>query len=81
MRCGRVTADGKHVCLACEGQDMQVFRFEPKKEPVTNGDRIRRMTDEQLAHFLCIVQTNEATGRGLFEEEWVRYLKRKPSDG
>lgn len=77
MRCGRVTADGKHVCLACEGQDMQIFRFEPKREPETNGDYIRSMTDEQLAHYLHLVQTGWESWNGLLEEEWLHFLKTK----
>ena len=44
--CGRIIPEGRHICLLCEGQnDMQTFGGRPK----TNGDRIRQMTDEELA--------------------------------
>ena len=44
--CGRIIPEGRFVCLHCEGQnEMQKFR----KKPKTNGDRIRQMTDEELA--------------------------------
>lgn len=44
--CGRVIPDG-HICLSCgDYDDMQRFTA---AMPKTNGDRIRAMTDEQLA--------------------------------
>lgn len=52
MICGKETADGRHICLTCEGtDDMQTFRVRPR----TNGDRIRQMTDSELAAFLVQV--------------------------
>lgn len=30
--------------------------FEPEREVITNGDRIRLMSDEELAAFLCNIQ-------------------------
>lgn len=55
--CGRIIPEGQHICLRCGSyDDMQTF--ERKKQPVTNGDRIRSMTDEQLIpvlhHYVCI---------------------------
>ena len=47
--CGRIIPEGRHICLLCEGQnDMQTFGGRPK----TNGDRIRQMTDEELANIV-----------------------------
>lgn len=47
--CGRPIPEGRFICLHCEGQnEMQKFR----KKPKTNGDRIRRMTDDELADVL-----------------------------
>lgn len=47
--CGRIIPEGRFICLHCEGQnEMQKFR----KKPKTNGDRIRRMTDDELADVL-----------------------------
>lgn len=48
--CGRIIPEGRHICLACEREN-EVNSFSPK--PRTNGDRIRRMTDGELAQFLC----------------------------
>ena len=46
--CGRVIPDG-HICLSCgDYDDMQTFNQQPK----TNGDRIRAMTNAELAKFL-----------------------------
>ena len=47
MMCGRIIPEGRHICLLCErGDDMQTFR--PRREK-TNGDRLREMSDEELA--------------------------------
>lgn len=48
IACGAVIPEGRHICLNCEhDNEMQTFR--PTK---TNGDRIRAMTDRQLAEFI-----------------------------
>ena len=50
MVCGRVIPEGRHICLSCEGQnEMQQFTA---AKPETNGDRIRAMSDADLADFL-----------------------------
>ena len=51
--CGRIIPYG-HVCLSCGDYDDQQ-RFAADK-PKTNGDRIRQMTDEELAKLLCLVK-------------------------
>lgn len=52
--CGRPIPDG-HVCLSCGDYDDQQ-KFGAAK-PQTNGDRIRAMSDEDLAQFLCQMNT------------------------
>lgn len=56
--CGRPIPTDQHICLQCGTENvMQTFE-QRKKNPKTNGDRIRAMTDEQLIpvvmHFVCI---------------------------
>lgn len=57
MLCGRIIPEGRHICLSCEAQN-EMQTFERKQQPITNGDRIRSMTDEQLIpvlhHYVCI---------------------------
>lgn len=52
--CGRIIPEGRQICLHCGEYDDQQ-RFKPDALPIvrTNGDRIRQMTDEELAQFLC----------------------------
>lgn len=55
MLCGAIIPEGRHICLTCEGtDDLATFR-QIRKHPETNGERIRRMTDEDLATFLVTV--------------------------
>lgn len=47
--CGRLIPAGETLCLACSDyDDMQTFT----PRIVTNGDRLRAMTNEELAAFL-----------------------------
>lgn len=56
--CGRIIPEGRHICLSCGSyDDMQTFRpssraYYPEPPKVTNADRIRQMTDEELREFL-----------------------------
>lgn len=51
--CGAIIPEGRQICLLCEGEN-EVQHFQTQIPPVrTNGDRIRQMTDEELAQFLC----------------------------
>ena len=49
--CGNTIPEGRQVCRSCEvaGQKMGLLN---KPAIVTNGDRIRAMTNEQLAEFI-----------------------------
>ena len=49
--CGRIIPEGRHICLLCERQnEMQTFGGRPK----TNADKIRGMTDEELAELVSM---------------------------
>lgn len=49
ISCGAIIPEGRHICLSCE-QVNDVNSFSPRI--ITNGDRIRNMTDEELAKLL-----------------------------
>lgn len=50
MVCGRIIPEGRHICLSCwDYDDQQRFAVDKQK---TNGDRIRAMTNAELAKFL-----------------------------
>ena len=58
MLCGRVIPEGEQLCLHCGSyDDMQTF--ERKKKPVTNGDRIRAMSNDELARFIYLQQMHQ----------------------
>lgn len=52
--CGRIIPEGRQICLHCGDYDDQQ-RFKPDVLPIvrTNGDRIRQMTDEELAALIA----------------------------
>lgn len=56
IRCGRVIPEGKQLCLHCGSYDDQQ-RFSPDVLPIvrTNGDRIRAMSDSELANMLSSI--------------------------
>ena len=55
--CGKIIPEGGHTCLACMREnDMQTFG----KEIRTNGDRIRAMSDAQLADFIITALSAKA---------------------
>lgn len=57
ISCGRIIPEGRIICLHCEGSDdMQTFT--PRIR--TNGDRIRAMTNAELASFLVAVSGADA---------------------
>lgn len=61
------------VCLHCSWPEFagEPSNFKPK--PITNADRIRAMTDEELARFICdqIIDRNI----GVPSETWLDWLK------
>ena len=75
--CGRIIPEGRHICLSCGDYDDQQ-RFKPDALPIvrTNGDRIRAMTDKELARFISLQQMHmELTGRVETEETIRKWLE------
>ena len=74
----------KWPCMDCFGGD--------RREPVTNADRIRAMTDEDLAIFLDDVQKYNIVCKPIIADDcadcmtdlcwrcWVDWLKQEASD-
>lgn len=55
--CGRVIPEGRQICLACgDYDDMQTFQTKIR----TNGDRIRTMSDAELAGFIITALSAKA---------------------
>ena len=53
--CGAIIPEGRHICLLCEGEN-EVQTFHPQIPPVrTNGDKIRAMSDSELANMLSSI--------------------------
>ena len=66
----------KYPCSKCDSVTNDLF--EPKKQ--TNADRIRSMSDEELAEFLCKVKSDYQWLDHEFPseeecEEWVEWLQ------
>lgn len=80
--CGRIIPEGGHICLACgDYDDQQTFRpssraYYPEPPKVTNGDRIRQMTDEELAVLLVKYQVRGAVqAYGIVDIERARSIE------
>jgi len=66
------------------------LRPAPGKQPETNGDKYRNMTDEELAYLLCDhacalcpitpCEGRMEIGRGVCYKRWLNYLQ-SPADG
>lgn len=86
----------KHICDSCEkypcSADETKLRlscpaYSPKPKPITNADRIRSMTDEELAEWFIKVQDDVADyydGGHAFapelptmENSWLDWLKQE----
>ena len=46
-----------------------------KRKPITNADRIRSMTDEELAHLLHTAEEHLFSGNLWNYEQWRKWLK------
>ena len=66
---GRAIFDGCCECEYPENSDDPPTKYEPK--PMTNADRIRRMTDEELADWLVM------NGNGEDYKTWLDWLKQE----
>ena len=66
IRCGRPIPDDMRICLACgDYDDQQTFRpssraYYPEPPKVTNGNRIRAMSDAQLVEFIATALSAKA---------------------
>lgn len=83
---GRDLFDGCCECEYPENSDDPPTKYEPK--PMTNADRIRSMTDEELAEFLttedmCELICSPAPPHcdGQCKQKMLDWLKREASDG
>ena len=45
-----------------EGSDCEKFNEAADKQPMTNADRIRAMSDEELSEFLCDILSEDRDG-------------------
>jgi hypothetical protein len=72
------------ICNKCKGfislQDGKFYEYveKPFMPPMTNADRIRAMTDEELEAFLIDVDLERAGSP--FITEWGKWLK-QPAEG
>lgn len=51
-----------------------------KPKPITNADRIRSMTDEELAEFLNNTQGRAFGGTMLLHMQWLDWLKQEEKE-
>ena len=65
MVCGRIIPEGRHICLSCEGQEIP--RTVPRIR--TNGDRIRSMSNEEIA-LLLYNASLESCSYGITPLDW-----------
>ena len=71
-----VTA-GRALKLYTEAESKHLFT---PSEPITNADRIRAMTDEELAVFLSQVEEHLFTGNLWSIKTWNEWLKKEAED-
>lgn len=71
--CGRIIPEGRQICIQCgDYDDMQ--NFKPRIR--TNGDRIRNMTDKELAKWLTAMERRALfTDSTTSETKWREWLE------
>ena len=71
--CGRIIPKGGHLCLACgDYDDMQTF----KRKVVTNGDKLRSMTDKELSRWLASMERRALFTNSMTRPEgWQKWLE------
>lgn len=57
--------------------DSEVKHFFSPSEPITNADRIRSMTDAELARFFDDIETKNYFGEYLGELGWLEWLQQE----
>lgn len=77
---------GKRLCIYCDPDwfEMDDCPGTPKRKPQTNADRIRAMTDEELANVLTDYSNNGGwiteIGREICYERIIEWLKQPAED-
>lgn len=70
-------------CLNCNSyfkkEDIFGSGEETTPKPITNADRVRSMSDEELAEWLSCNCTGD--GYGNSSEDWLDWLREEASDG
>lgn len=71
--CGCIIPEGRHICLACgDYDDMQTF----KRKVVTNGDKLRSMTDKELSRWLASMERRALFTNSMTRPEgWQKWLE------
>ena len=75
--CGRIIPEGRQICLHCGDYDDQQ-RFKPDTLPIvrTNGDRIRTMTDKEIAQWAHTMERRALFTNGVTPvSEWLKWLE------
>ena len=76
--CERCTENGN---CAWQNHDETICREKPAF-PATNADRIRAMTDEEMASFLSCIDTSWKPAYSRKDrDEWLDWLKQEATDG
>ena len=70
---GRAIFDGCCECEYPENSDDPPTKYEPK--PMTNADRIRRMTDEELADWVWGAETAGRAYGPRGKKAWLDWLR------
>ena len=74
----------REACL-CGGDESKCDFYEDKRKkatpkPITHADRIRAMSDEELAHLLHSAEEHLFTGNLWNYEKWTEWLKQEASE-
>ena len=59
----------------CDPSCMTYAHYLEERKPITNADRIRSMTDEELAHLLHTAEEHIFNGNLWNYEQWQTWLK------
>ena len=84
--CGNKTASGYCATTACinpQYSNLGTAQYGQgvQKRIITNADRIRSMTDEELAHLLHSAEEHLFTGNLWNYEKWTEWLKQEADNG
>lgn len=77
INCGRIIAEEELICLSCGSEnEMQTF----STHIITNADRIRAMTDEELAELFDNIGEEGACALCQYNEPYSYICRRKNSE-